>query len=205
MTEPLLCEMSVPGRVGFRFPEPDVPKSPLPEHLLRQELPMPELYEPDVIRHFTRLSQLNHGIDIGFYPLGSCTMKYNPKINEETARLPGFAFVHPLQPIETVQGSLMLMYDLQQWLKEIGGFEGVTLQPAAGAQGELTGVLIIRAYHQSRGDTQRDKFLIPDSAHGTNPATSAMSGMRVVELKSDTRGNIDLEAPAGNATIHWQA
>ena len=194
MTEPLLCEMSVPGRVGFRFPEPDVPKSPLPEHLLRQELPMPELYEPDVIRHFTRLSQLNHGIDIGFYPLGSCTMKYNPKINEETARLPGFAFVHPLQPVETVQGSLMLMYNLQQWLKEIGGFEGVTLQPAAGAQGELTGVLVIRAYHQSRGDTNRDKFLIPDSAHGTNPATSAMSGMRVVELKSDSRGNIDLEA-----------
>ncbi len=148
----------------------------------------------DVVRHYTRLSQLNHGIDIGFYPLGSCTMKYNPKINEETARLSGFAFTHPLQPIETIQGSLALMFELQEWLKEIGGFAGVTLQPAAGAQGELTGVLVIRAYHQNKGQTQRTKFLIPDSAHGTNPATSAMSGMTVVELKSDPRGNVDLEA-----------
>lgn len=194
MTEPLLCDLSIQGRVGFQFPAPDVPLSPLPDGLVRQELPLPELYEPDVIRHFTRLSQLNHGIDIGFYPLGSCTMKYNPKINEETARLPGFAHVHPLQPIETVQGSLALMYELQQWLIEIGGFAGVTLQPAAGAQGELTGVLIIRAYHEANGETQRNKILIPDSAHGTNPATSAMSGMRVVELKSDARGNVDLEA-----------
>jgi glycine dehydrogenase subunit 2 len=194
MTEPLLCEMSVKGRVGFRFPDLDVPASSLPEDLLRQNLPMPELYEPDVIRHFTRLSQLNYGIDIGFYPLGSCTMKYNPKINEETARLSGFAFVHPLQPVETIQGSLALMYELQEWLKEIGGFAGVTLQPAAGAQGELTGVLIIRAYHESRKDAKRTKILIPDSAHGTNPATSAMSGMQVVELKSDSRGNVDLEA-----------
>ncbi|MGW8252007.1 MAG: aminomethyl-transferring glycine dehydrogenase subunit GcvPB, partial [Anaerolineales bacterium] len=116
-----------------------------------------ELYELDVIRHFTRLSQLNHAIDIGFYPLGSCTMKYNPKVNEETARLSGFAQAHPLQPIETVQGSLALMYELQEWLKEIGGFAGVTLQPAAGAQGELTGVLIIRAYHEANRETQRNK------------------------------------------------
>jgi glycine dehydrogenase subunit 2 len=194
MSEPLLCEMSVPGRVGFRFPEVDVPLAPLPEGLLRQELPLPEVYEVDVVRHFTRLSQLNHGIDIGFYPLGSCTMKYNPKVNEDVARLPGFAFVHPLQPEETVQGSLALMYELQEWLKEIGGFAGVTLQPAAGAQGELTGVLIIRAYHEANGQIQRNKILIPDSAHGTNPATSAMSGMRVVEIKSDGRGNVDLEA-----------
>ncbi len=194
MTEPLLCEMSVPGRVGFRFPKPDVPLTPLPDALLRQDLPMPEVSEMDVVRHYTRLSQLNHGIDIGFYPLGSCTMKYNPKINEETARLSGFAFAHPLQPIETIQGSLALMFELQEWLKEIGGFAGVTLQPAAGAQGELTGVLVIRAYHQDNGQTQRTKFLIPDSAHGTNPATSAMSGMSVVELKSDPRGNVDLEA-----------
>jgi len=119
-------------------------------------------------------------------------MKYNPKVNEETARYPGFAFTHPLQPIETVQGNLSLMYTLQEWLKEIGGFAGMTLQPAAGAHGELTGVLIIRAYHRSRNDTKRDKILIPDSAHGTNPATSAMSGMRVVEIKSDPRGNVDL-------------
>jgi glycine dehydrogenase subunit 2 len=194
MGEPLLCELSVPGRVGFRFPEADVPQEPLPESLVRSDLPLPELYEVDVVRHFTRLSQLNHSIDTGFYPLGSCTMKYNPKINEETARLAGFAHVHPLQPVETVQGCLALMYDLQEWLKEIAGFAGVTLQPAAGAQGELTGVLIIRAYHESRGDTQRTKILIPDSAHGTNPATSAMSGMQVVEIKSDSRGNIDLSA-----------
>jgi glycine dehydrogenase subunit 2 len=194
MTEPLLCELSVPGRQGIRFPKPDVPLAPLPENLLRQDLPLTELSEPDVIRHFTRLSQLNYSIDTGFYPLGSCTMKYNPKINEEVARLPGFAHLHPLQPVETVQGALLLMYELQEILKEIGGFAGITLQPAAGAHGELTGVLVIRAYHAARGDKRRDKILIPDSAHGTNPATSAMSGMRVVELASDSRGNVDLDA-----------
>jgi glycine dehydrogenase subunit 2 len=193
MTEPLLCDLSVPGRQGVRFPEPDVPLTPLPEGFIRENLPMPEMSEVDVVRHFTRLSQLNHCIDVGIYPLGSCTMKYNPKVNEETARLPGFAFIHPLQPIETVQGSLMMMYELQEWLKEIGGFAGVTLQPAAGAQGELTGVLIMRAYHEERGETQRNKILIPDSAHGTNPATSAMSGMTVVVLPSDGRGNVDLD------------
>jgi len=194
MIEPQLCDLSAPGRQGVRFPQPDVPLTDLPTDLLRQELPMPELSEMDVVRHFTRLSQLNYSIDTGFYPLGSCTMKYNPKVNEETARLPGFAWAHPMQPIETVQGSLVLMYQMQEWLKEIGGFAGVTLQPAAGAHGELTGVLIIRAYHKERGDEKRDKILIPDSAHGTNPATSAMSGMRVVELKSDARGNVDLQA-----------
>ncbi len=194
MTEPLLCELSVPGRRGVRFPQPDVPLAELPKELARQHFPMPELSEVDVVRHFTRLSKLNYCIDEGMYPLGSCTMKYNPKINEETARLPGFANLHPLQPIETVQGALILMYELQEMLKEIGGFAGVTLQPAAGAQGELTGVLIIRAYHKSRGDLQRTKVLIPDSAHGTNPATSAMSGMQVVEIPSDARGNVDLNA-----------
>ncbi len=194
MAEPQLCELSRTGRQAVRFPEPDVPLAPLPENLLRKDLPMPEVYEVDIVRHFTRLSQLNYGVDTGFYPLGSCTMKYNPKINEEMARLPGFANIHPLQPIETVQGALALMYQLQEMLKEIGGFAGITLEPAAGAHGELTGVLIIRAYHRSRGDSKRDKILIPDSAHGTNPATSAMSGMRVVELKSDPHGNVDLEA-----------
>jgi glycine dehydrogenase subunit 2 len=194
MTEPKLCEISVIGRTGLTYPDPDVPMAELPTSLLRQELPMPELSELDVVRHFTRLSQLNHSIDTGFYPLGSCTMKYNPKINEETARLPGFANVHPLQPEDTIQGSLELMYKLQEWLKEIGGFAGVTLQPAAGAQGELTGVLIIRAYHASRKDTKRVKILIPDSAHGTNPATSGMSGMQVVQIPSDSRGNVDLDA-----------
>jgi glycine dehydrogenase subunit 2 len=194
MIEPLLCELSSPGRQAVRFPEPDVPKARLPDTLTRQDLPLPELSEVDVVRHFTRLSQLNYCIDVGMYPLGSCTMKYNPKINEETARLPGFTCSHPLQPIETVQGNLMIMYELQEWLKEIGGFAGITLQPAAGAQGELTGVLIIRAYHADRGDARRNKILIPDSAHGTNPATSAMSGLQVVELKSDPHGNVDLEA-----------
>ena len=194
MTEPLLCELSQPGRQAVRFPEPDVPLAPLPENLLRQELPLPELSEVDVVRHYTRLSQLNHSIDTGFYPLGSCTMKYNPKVNEEMARLPGFAAVHPLQPAETVQGSLLMMYELQEYLKEIGGFAGVTLQPAAGAQGELTGILIIRAYHSSRGDAKRTKVLIPDSAHGTNPATSAMTGLQVVQIPSDAHGNVDLEA-----------
>ena len=193
MTEPQLCELSVKGRQGVRFPKPDVPESALPTDFLRSDLPLPELSEVDVVRHFTRLSQLNYGIDMGMYPLGSCTMKYNPKVNEDTSRLPGFANVHPLQPVETVQGSLAIMYALQEWLKEIGGFAAVTLQPAAGAHGELTGVMIIRAYHRWRGDAKRDKILIPDSAHGTNPATSAMSGMRVVEIKSDARGNIDLE------------
>jgi len=194
MGEPQLCDISVSGRQGIGFPKPDVPTSPLPEGFIREDLPLPELSELDVIRHYTRLSQLNYSIDTGYYPLGSCTMKYNPKINEEIARYPGFALTHPLQPIETVQGNLVLMYNLQEMLKEIGGFAGVTLQPAAGAHGELTGVLIIRAYHRSRGDTRRDKILIPDSAHGTNPATSAMSGLRVVEVKSDSRGNVELDS-----------
>jgi glycine dehydrogenase subunit 2 len=194
MTEPTIYELSSPGRIGVRFPESDVPAAKLPEGLVRQELPLPELSEVDVVRHFTRLSQKNYCIDYGLYPLGSCTMKYNPKVNEETARLPGFAWTHPLQPVETVQGNLALMYELQEYIKEIGGFAAVSLQPAAGAQGEFTGVMIIRAYHKSRGDVRRTKMLIPDSAHGTNPATSAMSGYEVVSLPTDSRGNVDLEA-----------
>ena len=194
MSEPTLYELTSPGRIGVEFPESDVPVSKLPKALLRKELPLPELSELDVVRHFTHLSNLNYSIDGGFYPLGSCTMKYNPKINEVTARLPGFAFTHPLQPIETVQGNLALMYHLQEILKEISGFAGMTLQPAAGAQGELVGVLIMRAYHLSRKDAKRTRILIPDSAHGTNPATSAMSGMDVVPLPSDARGNVDLTA-----------
>ena len=176
MTEPTIYELSASGRTGVQFPEPDVPLTNLPKTFLREDLPMPELSEVDVIRHFTHLSSMNYSIDTGFYPLGSCTMKYNPKINEETARLPGFSQTHPLQPEETVQGNLALMYDLQESLKEIAGFTAVSLEPAAGAQGEFTGVSIIRAYHRSRGDLKRTKILIPDSAHGTNPATSAMNG-----------------------------
>ncbi len=192
--EPTVFELSAPGRRGVTFPEPDVPRAELPTGLCRDSLPLPELAEVDVIRHYLHLSHLNYSVDGGFYPLGSCTMKYNPKINEDMARLPGFAFVHPLQPIETVQGSLALMYTLQEWLKEISGFAAVSLQPAAGAHGELTGVLIMRAYHRERGDTNRVKMLIPDSAHGTNPASSAMSGLQVVQIPSDARGNVDLEA-----------
>ena len=192
MLEPTIYELSSPDRIGFRFHAADVPVTPLPADLQRDDLPFPELSEVDVIRHFTHLSQLNYGIDIGFYPLGSCTMKYNPRINEETARFPGFTMTHPLQPIETVQGNLALMYQLQEWLKEISGFAGLTLQPAAGAHGEFVGGLIMRAYHQSRNDTKRTKILVPDSAHGTNPATSSMSGFEVVNLPSDERGNVDL-------------
>jgi glycine dehydrogenase subunit 2 len=194
MSEPTIYEMSSPGRIGLRFPEADVPTTALPEMFVREDLPLPELSELDVIRHYTNLSRLNYAIDIGFYPLGSCTMKYNPKINEETARLPGFAHSHPLQPVETVQGNLALMYELQTWLSEISGLYGVSLQPAAGAHGEFVGVLIIRAYHELRGDTRRKKMIIPDSAHGTNPATSAMTGYDVVHLPTDDAGNVDLSA-----------
>ncbi|MEW6717901.1 MAG: aminomethyl-transferring glycine dehydrogenase subunit GcvPB [Chloroflexota bacterium] len=194
MTEPLIFELSSPGRRGVTFPEPDVPRAPLPVGLTRTILPLPELSEVDVIRHFTRLSQLNHAVDTGFYPLGSCTMKYNPKVNEETCRFPGFLQLHPLQPFITVQGALALMYHLQEMLNEIGGYAATSLQPAAGAHGELTGVLIILAYLRDRGETQRNKILIPDSAHGTNPATSSMSGLTVVQIPSDKRGNVDLEA-----------
>jgi glycine dehydrogenase subunit 2 len=189
--EPLLFEISQPGRGTNYLPELDVPEAPLPQEHLREELPLPDLSEIDVIRHFTRLSQLNFSIDTNFYPLGSCTMKYNPKINEETARLPGFAWLHPYQDESTVQGALRLMYELQELLAEIAGLPAVTLQPAAGAHGELTGMLIIRAYHVHRGEGYRNIVLVPDSAHGTNPATAAMCGYKVVTVRSDERGNID--------------
>lgn len=194
MTEPTIYEISSPGRAGVKYQASDVPETDVPNEFLRDELPMPEVSEIDVIRHFTRLSQLNYSIDTGFYPLGSCTMKFNPRINEVTARLPGFAKVHPLQPIETVQGSLALMHDLQNWLGEISGFPGLTLQPAAGAHGEYVGVLIIRAYHKDRKDNKRTKMLIPNSAHGTNPASSSMSGFDVVGVATDKNGNVDLDS-----------
>ena len=190
----MVYEISAPGRCGVEMPEPDVPLSPLPEGLLRDDLPLPELAQVDVVRHYLRLSQLNYSVDQGFYPLGSCTMKYNPKVNEQAARLPGLALTHPLQDPETVQGNLAIMWSLQEFLKEISGLAAVSLQPAAGAQGEFTGILIIRAYHLSRGDAKRTKILIPDSAHGTNPASTTMSGFTAVKIKSDERGNVDLEA-----------
>jgi len=191
--EPLIFEFSQPGRQGTQVPSLDVPEADLPTELLRQELPLPEVSEIDTVRHFVRLSQLNYAVDIGFYPLGSCTMKYNPKVNDVAAQMPGFAHTHPYQPDETVQGNLALMYELEQALKALSGFDAVTLQPAAGAHGEFAGVLVIRAYHRSRGDDKRDVILIPDSAHGTNPASTSMCGYRTIEIRSDDRGNVDLE------------
>lgn len=189
--EPLLFELGKPGRVNDYLPELDVPEAPLPAGHVRDELPLPDVSEMDVVRHFTRLSQLNFSVDTNFYPLGSCTMKYNPRINEETARLPGFAWLHPYQDASTVQGALQLMYELQAVLGEIAGLPGVTLEPAAGAHGEFTGMLIILAYHAHNSDADRKYVLVPDSAHGTNPATSAMCGYQVIEIPSDERGNMD--------------
>jgi glycine dehydrogenase subunit 2 len=192
--EPLLFEMSSPGRTAFSLPELDVPEAPLPDELVRDEVNLPEISELELVRHYVRLSQKNFSIDSHFYPLGSCTMKYNPKVNEAAAAIAGFARTHPFQPEGTAQGNLALMYRLQEALKEIAGFAGISLQPAAGAHGEFAGVLIMRAYHLDRGDTKRTRMLIPDSAHGTNPASVAMSGFQAVEIPSDRRGNVDLAA-----------
>lgn len=194
MNRQTLKELSRPGRTAATLPRLDVPEAELPKEWLRDDLPLPEVSEPDLIRHFVRLSQLNYAVDLGFYPLGSCTMKYNPKVNEEVAAMAGFARTHPLQPEQTVQGNLQLIWELQEMLAEIAGFEAVSLQPAAGAQGEFAGILIMRQYHLDRGEDHRRKILIPDSAHGTNPASTAMSGYQVVQLKSDKRGNVDLDA-----------
>lgn len=204
MPERLVYELGSPGRTAASLPALDVPPAPLPESMLRSDLPLPEVSEIEVVRHFTRLSQMNHAVDTGFYPLGSCTMKYNPKINDRAVSMPGFMNIHPYQDELSAQGALLLMYEMQQYLGEIAGLPGVTLQPAAGAHGEFTGMLIIRAYHLARGDTKRTKVIIPDSAHGTNPATSAMGGYEVVEVKSDARGNVDLaalRAIADDATV----
>jgi glycine dehydrogenase subunit 2 len=191
---PTLYELSVPGRHGIDLPATDVPEADLPKAELRADCDLPELSQLDVVRHYLLLSQRNFGVDTGFYPLGSCTMKFNPKVNEQIARLPGFAETHPLQEPDTVQGNLALMFELQQWLAEIGGFAGVSLQPAAGAHGEFTGLLMMRAFHRERSDLKRTRILIPDSAHGTNPASTTMAGFTAVELPSDARGNVDLDA-----------
>ncbi|MFN2153702.1 MAG: aminomethyl-transferring glycine dehydrogenase subunit GcvPB, partial [Anaerolineae bacterium] len=196
--EPLLFEFSRPGRQGVSVPALDVPEAELPADMLRDDLPLPEVAEVDVVRHFVRLSQLNHAVDIGFYPLGSCTMKYNPKVNDAAAQLPGFVHTHPYQPVDTVQGNLELMFGLQQALQALSGFDAVSLQPSAGAHGEFAGVLVIRAYHLARADgkpadQERNLILIPDSAHGTNPASTAMCGYNTVEVRSDQRGNVDLD------------
>jgi len=168
--------------------------SHIPEGMLRRNLELPDLTEPEVVRHFTRLSQMNFGVDSGFYPLGSCTMKYNPKINEEISGMPEFTETHPLQNESTVQGNLMIMYELQEMLATIAGMDAVTLQPVAGAHGEFTGLLLIRAYHEARGDTGRTEVIVPDTAHGTNPASAVMAGYRIVEIRSGDDGCVDMEA-----------
>jgi glycine dehydrogenase subunit 2 len=194
--QPTLNELSRPGRATAKVPHPpaDALDRIPPSQRRAQPVGLPELNEPEVIRHFVNLSQLNYSIDTGFYPLGSCTMKYNPKINEWTARLPGFAALHPLAPAAAAQGTLELMWGLEQWLIEMSGMKAVTLQPAAGAHGELTGILMIRAYHESRGDTERVEVIVPDSSHGTNPATASMAGFKTVTVRSTAEGQIDLDA-----------
>jgi glycine dehydrogenase subunit 2 len=192
----LIFELSAPGRFAHSLPECDVPEADpaalLPKEHLRATPPgLPEVSEVDVIRHYSRLSRMNYGVDTHFYPLGSCTMKYNPRLNEDMARLPGFARLHPLAPEAAAQGALRLMFELGRDLAEISGMDEVSLQPAAGAQGELTGVLMIRAYHLARGE-RRSTVLVPDSAHGTNPASTTLAGYAVVQLRSDASGEVDL-------------
>lgn len=196
--EQLIFEKSRVGRTAATLPACDVPQEELGSLLgtenLRGDLPLPEVSELDVVRHFTHLSQRNYSIDGGFYPLGSCTMKYNPKVNEKTAALPGFASLHPLQPEETVQGALAVVYELQALLAEICGMKATTLQPAAGAHGELLSMMMVKAYHAKRGEPHRNVVVIPDSAHGTNPASAARCGFKVKGIPSNQRGCTDLSA-----------
>ena len=206
--EKLIFEMSQCGRKAYSLPACDVPEQDInrliPVECLRKSGPeMPEVAEVDIIRHFTRLSKRNYGVDFGFYPLGSCTMKYNPKINEDMAQLKGFTRVHPYQDEETVQGCLELMHRTDRMLAEITGMERVSLQPAAGAHGEMTGLMMIKEYHKSRGEMHRNRIIVPDSAHGTNPASAVAAGFNVVEVKSNKRGEIDVEAlkPLANDEI----
>lgn len=194
----LIFELSKEGRVGYSLPELDVPEvsleSLIPSDYVREEpAELPEVSELQIMRHYTALSKRNHGVDSGFYPLGSCTMKYNPKINEDVARYPGFAQIHPLQDEETVQGAMEMLYNLQTSLAEITGMDEVTLQPAAGAHGEWTGLMMIRAYHEANGDLHRTKVIVPDSAHGTNPASATVAGFDSITVKSDERGLVDLD------------
>ncbi|MFQ6121717.1 MAG: aminomethyl-transferring glycine dehydrogenase subunit GcvPB [Dehalococcoidales bacterium] len=190
----LLPDISQPGKVGCSLPSLDVTPAELPpKELLRSELGLPEVSEVELVRYFTALSKLNFGVDTGFYPLGSCTMKYNPKWHEDVARLPGFTSIHPYQPVESVQGALQLMFELQEYLTEITGMSATSLVPMAGAQGELASILMVKAYHQAQGDKMRRRILVPDSAHGTNPATAAMCGFAISAVPSDDNGNLDLK------------
>ena len=197
--ESLIFEKGAPGRRASTMTAMDVPveslESMIPESMLRKEpAPLPEVSEIEIVRHYTHLSQRNFGVDTGFYPLGSCTMKYNPKLNEDMAALPGFAHIHPLQPDSTIQGAIQLIYELEQYLSEISGMARVTLQPSAGAHGELTGLMLIKAYHESNGQGHRHLVLIPDNAHGTNPASATLADYKSVEVKTDPlTGGIDME------------
>ncbi len=194
MLEPHAMQLSRPGRFAVALPPPGVPPQETPPpHLLRDELRLPELTQIDVVRHFTRLSQLNWSIDTHMYPLGSCTMKLNPKVNDAVASLPGFTNAHPLQPASEAQGALAVMHGLQAMLAEICGLAGASVAPMAGAQGELAGILVIKAYLESRGE-ERTRVLVPDSAHGTNPATASMAGFDVVAVQSRPDGDMDLDA-----------
>ena len=195
--QPLLFELGKPGRKAIDLPACDVPLADnlMPAKYLRtSKAALPEVSQLELMRHYTQLSNRNFGVDTGFYPLGSCTMKYNPKVNEDVARYPGLALLHPLQSEDTVQGAMEVLFKMEESLAEIAGMAGVTLQPVAGAHGELTGLKLIRAYHRDRGDLARTKVIVPDSAHGTNPASAAMCGMDAVEIKSEEDGSIDLEA-----------
>ncbi len=195
LNEPLLWEKGRKGRCGFSLPRRDVESSPLSPELTGEGPDFPDLSEVDVVRHYTRLSQWNFGVDTGMYPLGSCTMKYSPKSNERQASLPGFSGAHPLLPASLSQGVLRLMSELEQYLAEITGMDATTLQPAAGAHGELTGMLLIHAYHKSKG-VLRSKIIVPDTAHGTNPASAALCGYRPVPARSNEQGILSVEAIA---------
>ncbi|MDR3331503.1 MAG: aminomethyl-transferring glycine dehydrogenase subunit GcvPB [Synergistaceae bacterium] len=191
----LSFEKSRPGRGSRILPETDVPERSLPDALLRKDAPrLPEMSQGDISRHYSALARRVHGVSDGFYPLGSCTMKYNPKLNDEMASLPGFTGIHPLQPEYSVQGCLEAIVLAERLLCEITGMDAMTFQPAAGAHGEFTGLLLIKSWHESRGDSGRTKIIVPDSAHGTNPATATMTGYQVVNVKSDEAGGVDLEA-----------
>ena len=191
----LLFERSRAGRGSDLLPACDVPVVTYDQGLLRAEAPrLPEMAEVDLSRHYTELAKQTHGVNDGFYPLGSCTMKYNPRVNEEAAAQPGFTQLHPLQPVETVQGAMEVIHTAEKMLCEITGMDSMTFQPAAGAHGEYTGLLLIRKYHQSRGDTARTKIIVPDSAHGTNPASATMAGFKVVSVPSNEQGGVDLDA-----------
>ena len=192
----LIFEKSRPGRVAASVPKSDVPEvameSIIDKSLLNEEVDLPEVAEVDLIRHYTQLSKRNFGVDVGFYPLGSCTMKYNPKVNEEAAKLPGYTALHPYAPVQFSQGSLQLMYELRQYLSEIFGMADFALQPAAGAHGELTGIMVIKKFFEKKGE-KRTQILIPDAAHGTNPASGALCGYQVITVRSNTEGGVDID------------